>query len=77
MVKDMITKHQARVHNEEVIANVSAALLENRMVDSYRFLNHTDYAARMITSYIKAANIAREMMHMPKLFLYDLHEFED
>lgn len=71
------TKKQALNHNRIVIANASAALLESKMVDPYRFLEDTRYAAKMINRYIEAANVTREVMHMPKMFLYDMREFED
>ena len=50
------------------------ALVENNMVDPSRFLLDTNYAAERISTYIKAANMVREMMNLPKLFLYEIGE---
>ena len=61
-------------HNQEVVKNVIIALVENNMVDPSRLLLDINYAAENISTYIEAANMAREMMNMPKLFLYNINE---
>ena len=70
----IMTKEQAIQHNREVISNVIQALIEERLVDPVRMLTDHSYMVDNISTYIKAANIAREMMHMPKLFLYEIPE---
>ena len=72
----MVDRKQALNHNRVVIANASAALLESKIVDPYHFLEDTRYAAKMINCYIEAANVAREVMNLPKLFLYDLSKID-
>ena len=71
------TRKQALNHNRAVIADASAALLESKMVEPYRFLQDPGYAARWINRYIEAANVTRETLHMPKMFLYDMSKFEE
>ena len=61
-------------HNREVVSNVIQALVEERLVDPVRMLTDYRYMVDNISTYINAANIAREMMHMPKLFLYEISE---
>ena len=72
-----MTKREADRHNWKVITNVATALIENRMVDVPKFLTNAQYAWENIGMYIQAANIAREAMNMPKLYLIDLNELEE
>lgn len=71
-----ISLKKARLHNSRVIADVSAAILENLVVDPYQFLKYPDFASEVIMDYIEAANLVRPMMGLPKLFLYDLKALE-
>ena len=71
----MVTKKQALNHNRTVVADVSAVLLENHIVDPFAFLEDQEFAAKMIQRYINAANKVRPMMGLPKLFLYNMEEF--
>lgn len=59
-------------HNRDVINNVINALFEEHLVDPLTFINDRQYAIAAISTYIQAANIAREMMHMEPLVLYDV-----
>lgn len=73
----MITKAEASRHNAKVISNVVTALIENQMVDPTLMVTDQKYAVNAIGEYIEAANVVRNMMHMPRLFLYDLRKIEE
>ena len=72
----MVTRKQAALHNAEVISDVSSALLENYFVNPYDFLKDPGFASHMIEKYIESANAIRPSIGLPKLFLYNLKEFE-
>ena len=69
-----MTKEQAIQHNSEVVSSVIRALIDERLADPVRMLTDHEYMIDRISTYINAANLAREMMHMPKLFLYEIPE---
>lgn len=65
---------EAIEHNEKVIRNVMMALVENRLADPVRLITDKAYATEQIMTYIQAANITREMLHLPKLYLINTNE---
>lgn len=60
-------------HNRTVIGNVMTALIQQRKADPVKLLCDRQYAAKMVTTYMEAANLARSMMGMPQLFLYNMN----
>ena len=72
----MTTLKEAIEHNERVIKNVMIALIENRLADSVRLITDKAYATEQIMIYIQAANITREMLHLPKLYLINTNELD-
>jgi hypothetical protein len=72
-----MTRAEAIKHNQEVLNNVITSLIENHFVNPVEFMGNPRYAVEMISMYIEAANVARGMMNMPKLVLYDICEEED
>ena len=72
----MVSRKQAIIHNNNVVSSVTAVLMESRIVDPFRFLTDQDYSVRMIKKYIDAANVARKVMKLPNLFLYDLSKID-
>ena len=72
----MMTLKEAIEHNERVIRNVMAALIENRLADPVRLITDKTYAIEQIMTYIQAANITREMLHLPKLYLINTNELD-
>ena len=72
----MITLEEAIKHNERVIKNVMIALIENRLADPVQLITDKTYAIEQITTYIQAANITREMLHLPKLYLINTKELD-
>lgn len=60
-------------HNKTVIGNVMTSLVETGKADPVKLLSDTHYAIEMVTTYLEAANLARSMMGMPQLFLYNLN----
>jgi len=69
---NVLTKKEMKAHNAKVIKNVLVALVENHLADPSRLLTDSEYAAERISYYMEAANIVREMMNMPKLYLYEI-----
>ena len=69
-------KIEAIEHNKRVIRNVVTALIESKLVDPFRLLTEKAYATEQIITYLQAANIAREMMNMPELYLIDINEID-
>lgn len=69
-------KLEAIEHNKRVIRNVVTALIESKLVDPFRLLTEKAYATEQIITYLQAANIAREMMNMPELYLIDINEID-
>ena len=72
----MTTLKEAIEHNERVIKNVMIALIENRLADPVRLITDKAYATEQIMIYIQAANITREMLHLPKLYLINTNELD-
>lgn len=69
-----MNKIEAIEHNKRVIRNVVTALIENKLADPFRMVTDPHYASDNILMYLEAANVAREMMNMPKLYLYTFEE---
>ena len=72
----MTTLEEAIEHNERVIRNVMMALIENRLADPVRLITDKTYAIEQIMTYIQAANITREILHLPKLYLINTNELD-
>ncbi len=72
----MTTLKEAIEHNEKVIRNVTMALIENGLADPVRLIADKAYAIDQIMTYIQAANITREMLHLPKLYLINTNELD-
>ena len=72
----MTTLKEAIEHNERVIKNVMIALIENRLADPVRLITDKAYAIEQIMTYIQVANITREMLHLPKLYLINTDELD-
>lgn len=69
-----MTREEKISHNIQVIKRVVEALLDQGLADKDKMLSNPAYAKEMFWSYITAANIAREMMNMKPLVLYDISE---
>jgi hypothetical protein len=72
-----MTKEQAIKHNTVVLNNVITSLIENHYVNPVEFMGNPRYAVEMISMYIDAANVAREIMNMPKLVLYNIQDMDE
>ena len=72
-----MTRTQAIQHNEKVIREVINALVDFKLADPYDLITNHKYALEMVQIYLEAANIAREMMHMPKLVLYTINDVDE
>lgn len=70
----MLTTEEKLNHNKRVIANIVTAIIENNLADPFRMVTDPHYASDNILMYLEAANMAREMMNMPKLYLYTFEE---
>lgn len=71
-----MTQEEATKHNEKVIRNIIIALIKSGLVDPVRLITDKVYATEQIMAYIQAANITREMLHMPELYLINLDEID-
>ena len=71
-----MTQEEAIEHNEKVIRSIIIALIKSGLVDPVRLITDKAYATEQIMTYIQAANITREMLHMPKLYLIDTNEID-
>ena len=69
-------KIEAIEHNKRVIRNVVMALINRGLADPVRLITDRDYAIEQVKTYLKAANITREMLHMPALYLIDTNEID-
>ena len=69
-------KLEAIAHNKRVIRNVIMALIKNGLADPVRLITDKAYATEQIMTYIQAANITREMLHLPKLYLINTNELD-
>lgn len=72
----MITLEEAIEHNERVIRNVMIALIENKLADPVQLITDKTYAIEQIMTYIQAANITKEILHLPKLYLINTNELD-
>ena len=72
----MMTLEEAIEHNKRVIKNVMIALIENRLADPVQLITDKTYAIEQIMTYIQVANITREMLHLPKLYLINTNELD-
>ncbi len=50
---------------EEKILDIIDTMVEYNMIDLARAQRDSDYLVEQVALYIKSANIAREMLHMP------------
>ena len=71
-----MTQEEAIEHNEKVIRNIIIALIKSRLADPVRLITDKVYATEQIMTYIQAANITREMLHLPKLYLINTNELD-
>ena len=71
-----MTQEEATEHNEKVIRNIMIALIKSGLADPVRLITDKTYATEQIMTYIQAANITREMLHMPKLYLINIDEID-
>ena len=71
-----MTQEEATEHNEKVIRNIMIALIKSGLADPVRLITDKTYAIEQIMTYIQAANITREMLHMPKLYLINIDEID-
>ena len=71
-----MTQEEATEHNEKVIRNIMIALIKSGLADPVRLIADKTYATEQIMTYIQAANITREILHMPKLYLIDTNEID-
>ena len=69
-----MNKTEAIAHNERVIRNVMMTLINRGFADPVRLIADRDYAIEQVKTYIQVANITREMLHMPALYLIDINE---
>ena len=71
-----MTQEEATEHNEKVIRNIIITLIKSRLADPVRLITDKAYATEQVMTYIQAANITREMLHMPKLYLINIDEID-
>lgn len=71
-----MTQEEAIEHNEKVIRNIMITLIKSGLADPVRLIADKTYATEQIMTYIQAANITREILHMPKLYLIDTNEID-
>ena len=69
-------QEEAIEHNEKVIRNIIITLIKSRLADPIRLITDKVYATEQVMTYIQAANITREMLHMPKLYLINIDEVD-
>ena len=62
-----MTQEEATEHNEKVIRNIMIALIKSGLADPVQLIADKVYASEQVMTYIQAANITREMLHMPEL----------
>lgn len=69
-----MNKLEAIEHNNRVIKNIIIALIKSGLVDPTRLIIDKEYTIEQVKTYIQAANITREILHMPALYLIDINE---
>jgi hypothetical protein len=52
---------------QEKVIDIIDTMIEYRLIDPVRALYDKEYLVESVCRYIEAANIAREIMHMPPL----------
>jgi len=52
---------------EEKIIDIIDTMIEYQLIDPVRALYDKEYLVESVCHYIEAANVAREIMHMPPL----------
>ena len=71
-----MTQEEVTEHNEKVIRNIMITLIKSGLADPVRLIADKTYATEQIMTYIQAANITREILHMPKLYLINIDEVD-
>ena len=71
-----MTQEEATEHNEKVIRNIIITLIKSRLADPVQLITDKVYASKQVMTYIQAANITREMLRMPKLYLINIDEVD-
>ena len=71
-----MTQEEVIEYNEKVIRNIMIALIKSELADPVRLITDKVYASEQVMTYIHAANITREMLHMPKLYLINIDEVD-
>lgn len=71
-----MAQEEAIEHNEKVIRNIIIALIKSGLADPVRLITDKAYASEQVITYIRAANITRETLHMPKLYLINTNEID-
>ena len=71
-----MTQEEAIEHNEKVIRNIIITLIKSRLADPVRLITDKAYATEQVMTYIQAANITREILYMPKLYLINIDEVD-
>ena len=74
--RSRMDKTEAIAHNERVIRNVMITLINRGFADPVRLIADRDYAIEQVKTYLEVANITREMLHMPALYLIDTNEID-
>ena len=69
-----MNKLEAIEHNNRVIKNIIITLIKSGLADPVRLIIDKEYAIEQVKIYIQAANITREILHMPALYLIDINE---
>ena len=69
-------KLEAIEHNKRVIRNIIMTLIKNGLANPVKLIVDKEYAIEQVKIYIQAANIIREILHMPALYLIDINEID-
>ena len=69
-------KLEAIEHNKRVIRNIIMTLIKNGLANPVKLIVDKEYAIEQVKIYIQAANITREILHMPALYLIDINEID-
>ena len=56
--------------------DVMITLINRGFADPVRLIADKDYAIEQVKTYLEVANITREMLHMPALYLIDTNEID-
>ena len=74
--RSRMDKTEAIAHNERVIRNVMITLINRGFADPVRLIADKDYVIEQVKTYLEVANITREMLHMPALYLIGTNEID-